>query len=85
LIIKGSRYVETSETRNEDTKVIATASSFATDSYQSVITQQNETFASLASDFLNNPNLYWKIADINKDLGYPDVLPAGTTVRVPFK
>lgn len=85
MIIKGSRYVETSETRNEDTKVIATASSYTTDAYQSIITQQNETFASLANDFLNNPNLYWKLADINKNLGYPDVIPAGTTVKVPFR
>lgn len=85
MIIKGSRYSQTSETRNDDTKLIATPTVYATDAYQSIVTQQNETFASLANDFLNSPNLYWKLADINKNLGYPDVIPAGTTIKVPLR
>lgn len=85
MIIKGSRYSQTSETRNDDTKLIATPTVYTTDTYQSIVTQQNETFASLANDFLNSPNLYWKLADINKNLGYPDVIPAGTTIKVPLR
>jgi hypothetical protein len=85
MIIKGSRYSETTETRNEDTKVIASPKTYSIDSYFSIVTQQYETFASLAAAHLKDPTLYWKIADLNKYLGYPDFIAQGTVIKVPFK
>jgi nucleoid-associated protein YgaU len=85
LIIKGSRYTETIETRNEDTKVIAEVKASTVDSYFTIVTQQYETFSSIAATHLKDPTLYWKIADINKYLGYPDFIVAGTVIKVPFK
>jgi nucleoid-associated protein YgaU len=85
LIIKGSRYKENTETRNEDTKVIAEVKPYTTSSYFSVVTQQYETFASLAASHLKDPTLYWKIADLNKSLGYPDFIVTGTVIKVPFR
>lgn len=85
MIIKGSRYSETIETRNDETKSIAVNTEFTTDTYYSIVTYQNETFSSLASSYLKNPTMYWKIADINKSLGYPDTIPSGTVVNIPMK
>jgi nucleoid-associated protein YgaU len=85
MIIKGSRYSETTETRNEDTKVIAMGKSYTIDSYFSIVTRQYETFSSIAADHLKDPTLYWKIADLNKSLGFPDFITQGTVIKVPFK
>ena len=85
MIIKGSRYSETSETRNDDTRSIATSMPYTTDSYFSIVTRQYETFASLATAHLKDPTLYWKIADLNKSLSYPDFIPQGTVIKIPLK
>lgn len=85
MIVKGSRYSEKTETRDDNTNVIATSSSYSTDSYYSVVSEQNDTFERLAGRYLNNSTLYWKIADINKQVRYPDVIPTGTSIRIPLK
>lgn len=46
--------------------------------------KENESFASLAADFLSNSSLYWRIADLNPQIPFPDRLPAGTQVRIPL-
>lgn len=85
MIIRGSRYLSTSETRNDDTKLIAVNTPYTTDSYYSVVTRQYETFSSLATAHLKDPTLYWKIADLNKSLSYPDFIPQGTVIKIPLK
>lgn len=85
MIIKGSRYSETSEARDGKTTTISVSTSYSSDAYHSIVTYQDETFASLANTYMNNPSMYWKIADINKNLGYPDIIPAGTVVNIPLK
>jgi nucleoid-associated protein YgaU len=85
MIIKGSRYSESAETRNGVTNSIATNTEFTSSSYYTVISDQGETFQSLASRYLNNPSMYWKLADVNKSLGYPDVIPMGSVIRIPLK
>lgn len=85
MIIKGSRYSEQSEYRNNDTVTIALPTSFTATSSFAIVTTQNETFSSLASAHLNDPTMYWKIADLNKQLGFADVIPTGTVVTIPLK
>lgn len=46
--------------------------------------KENESFASLAADFLSTSSLYWRIADLNPQIPFPDRLPAGTQVRIPL-
>lgn len=84
MIIKGSRYSATVETRNDNTVSIAVPSSYTTGNFFTIVTQENESFESLAADHLGNPTMYWKIADINKHIQYPDFLPVGTVVRIPL-
>ena len=85
MIIKGSRYTETTETRDAESISVAVPTTYSTDSYFTVVTQQDETFASLAHNYLRNVTMYWKIADLNKQLSYPDIIPAGTVIKVPLK
>lgn len=85
MIIKGSRYTETVETRNGESVSVSFPTTYTSDSYYTVITYQDETFASLAYSHLKNSTMYWKIADLNRDLSYPDIIPAGTPIKVPLK
>lgn len=85
MIIKGSRYSEYSETRNGVTSSIALPSTYTTTSTFTVVTEQGDTFQHLANRHMNDPKMYWKIADLNKNLGYPDTIPIGTVVKIPLK
>lgn len=85
MIIKGSRYSETTETRNNETKAIAKSSAYSTQAYYTIVSEQGDTFQSLAQRHLNNPSLYWKLADINKSVRFPDEIPAGTVLNIPLR
>jgi nucleoid-associated protein YgaU len=84
MIIKGSRYSAKVETRNEDTKTIAVPSTYSTANFFTIIARSGDTFERLASEHLNNPNMYWKIADINKHVSSIDFIPSGTVIRIPL-
>ena len=85
MIIKGSRYAEKPETRNEETRLIAVSSEYSTDSYYTIVSEQGDTFESIAGRYMNNPMMYWKLADINKNIGYPDYIPTGSSIKIPLK
>lgn len=84
MIIIGSRYTESSETRNGQTLNVAVPTTFKTTKFFTVTASGNETFESLAYRYLNSTSMWWKIADINKSITFPDYIPAGTTVRIPY-
>lgn len=85
MIIKGSRYSEKIETRNDETKSIAISTPYSTQSYYTIVSEDGDTFQSLAQRHLNNPSLYWKLADVNKTVRYPDAIPAGTVLNIPLR
>lgn len=84
MIIKGSRYSSSSETRNGETNVIAVPTTFSSKNYISVITESTQSFESLADVYLGNTSLYWKIADLNPEIMFPDFIPQGTVIKVPL-
>lgn len=84
MIIKGSRYVQTSETRNNETKNVATASKYNTDRYITIIAEDGQSLQYLASLYLNDSTMYWKVADLNVNIMFPDRLTAGTIVKIPL-
>lgn len=84
MIVQGSRYSSTSETRNGVTTPVAVSSEYTTNSWFTVVTEQGDSFESLAGTYLNNATLYWKIANLNKTVRYPDYIPVGTTIRIPL-
>ena len=51
--------------------------------YSTYMSREGDTFDLLASRFLNDPERYWEIADINPQVQWPDRIPVGTTIRIP--
>ena len=49
----------------------------------SVVTKEGQTMQTLAALHLGDPNLYWRIADLNPQIAFPDSIPMGTRLRVP--
>lgn len=78
-----SRYKITSENRGGLSVVVATKTSFPVPNYSSYTVRDNETFQSVSMRVFGTPLLYWKIADINPQVAFPDFIPAGTVIRIP--
>lgn len=45
--------------------------------------EQGTRLDTLASEFYNDPELGWVIANANPELFYPDEIPVGTVLRIP--
>jgi hypothetical protein len=84
MIIKGSRYTQSSETRNNETKNVAVPNKYLTNNFITIIAEDGQTLQYLASIYLNDASMYWKIADLNLNIMYPDKLTAGTVVKIPM-
>lgn len=84
VVYKGSRYSESVETRNNSTQNIAVSSAFVTSNYISIVTSETQSFEFLAAQYLNDPTLYWKIADINPEFPFPDQIPQGSVLKIPL-
>jgi len=84
MIVRGSRYTATSETRNGTTQNVANNTKFSSPSTMVVIASEGQSMEILAAMYLNDATQYWKIADVNPQIAFPDYLPAGTPVRVPI-
>jgi len=77
----GSRY--TTKTNDADSAVIAVRKGTASVKYTNYVVGSSETFESIANRIYRDPNLYWKIADINPHVKFPTLIPLGTTIRIP--
>lgn len=47
------------------------------------VSRDGDTFELLATRVYRDPLQYWRIADLNPQVKYPDVIPAGTIIRLP--
>jgi hypothetical protein len=84
MIIKGSRYSQSTETRNGVTTNIALPTKYNNPKAMTIIAEEGQTLQYLAAVYLNNPSMYWKIADLNPSIMFPDRLNAGTIVKIPI-
>jgi nucleoid-associated protein YgaU len=76
-----SRY--TTKTNGVDAAVIAMRKKTASVTYSNYVVKSSETFESIATRVYRDPSLYWKIADINPHVKFPDLIPLGTIIRIP--
>ena len=53
-------------------------------SYIQVVVKEFETIEQLAARMLGDPEQWWRIADANPDVLYPDNLPPGFVIKVPY-
>lgn len=47
------------------------------------LSREGDTFEVLATRVYRDPLQYWRIADLNPQVKYPNVIPAGTLIRLP--
>lgn len=51
--------------------------------YGRYVTRQGDTFFTIAFDQWGDPFLWWRLADANPQIFYPEDLTAGMTIRIP--
>ena len=82
---KSSRYSSLFDNdKDNEARTIAKRVLTKSQPYFTHVTKSNESFTSLAARYLNNEKLYWYIADQNPQVRFPDLIPIGTTVRIPL-
>ncbi len=79
-ISPSSRYTATT---NSEGRAVAERKPRISSRYVVVVAKAGQTFEELASMHLSDPQLYWRIAELNPQVPYPDEIPAGTRLRVP--
>lgn len=84
MIIKGSRYKADVDVKDDVSINVAKPVYFEMKNFIVVTTKEGDSFESLASRYLKNPNLYWKIASCNTYISFPDYIEPGTRLRIPL-
>jgi hypothetical protein len=79
-----SRYTPAYYEHSDGARPIAERVITRSQPYVTHVVQAKESFASLASKYLNDERLYWYIADQNPQVKFPDYIPIGTLVRIPL-
>jgi hypothetical protein len=78
-----SRYRLVSENREGSAVIIASRTTQSVPNYSSYTVRDKETFQSISMRLFGTPLLYWRIADINPQVPFPNFIPVGTTIRIP--
>ena len=64
-------------------RVIALQKDTTSIRYTNYVTRDGESFDSIATRVFRDSTQYWRIADINPQIAFPDVIPTGTIIRLP--
>lgn len=78
-----SRYSAKSEIRDGKMYVIATTAAPVKTNYRVHISRDGDSFERLSSMYLGAPIFFWKIAEMNPHVPFPDQIPVGTQIRIP--
>lgn len=84
MIASGSRYVKT--VYEKDGLVVNGATKgtpFVAKRTFTITSSYGDTFEKIAARVLGDSTQWWKIAGLNSDVRFPDVIPVGTTIIVP--
>lgn len=52
--------------------------------YNTYVVTEGTSFSDLAFKFYQDPSLWWRIADANPEVFYPDSITPGSVIRVPL-
>lgn len=77
-----SRYKTQTGTDAEVT-VVSTRKTMYGTRYYMYTSKEGDTFDLLSLRVLGDPSLWWKIADLNPHVPFPDQIPMGTNIRLP--
>jgi nucleoid-associated protein YgaU len=85
MIINGSRYYQTTATIDDSSIPVAYKKEpFVAKRTMTIITNAGDTFDKIAARILSDSTQYWKIAGLNPNIRFPDIIPTGTVVIVPI-
>ncbi len=80
-ISTSSRY--TTNVDESSTNVIAIRRKTTSVRYTNYVTRAEESFESIATRVFRDGTQYWRIADLNPHVKFPDMIPTGTIIRLP--
>jgi nucleoid-associated protein YgaU len=80
MITLSSRYKTTTA---EDGQVISIRKTVAPTTYTVYTVRDGDTLDLLATSMYGDPTLYWRIADMNPHIAFPDLLQVGDVLRLP--
>lgn len=84
MLTSSSRYTTTTSAKDNQSIVIGVRKPISKAvEYVTYTARDGESFVTIATRLYNDPTQYWRIADINPQIAFPDRLSGGTTVRVP--
>lgn len=83
MITALSRYKAVSENRNGQTTVVALYTKEPTPDYVLHRAREGDTFQLLSARYLGSPLFYWRIAQLNPQIHFPDRIPVGELIRIP--
>ena len=75
-----SRYTQTTDSTG---RAVTKRKSRPSSRYYTVIAIEGQTMQEIAALHLGDASLYWRLADVNPQVPYPDEVPAGTRLRLP--
>ena len=67
----------------DDGTVIAVRKTLGTEQYSIYTVKQGDTLDMLATRIYGDPTLYWRIADMNPHISFPDLIQVGDVLRLP--
>jgi nucleoid-associated protein YgaU len=76
-----SRY--TTNVDESSANVIAIRRKTTSVRYTNYVTRAEESFESIATRVFRDGTQYWRIADLNPHVKFPDMIPTGTIIRLP--
>lgn len=63
--------------------LIAVPKEIGSERYSSYVSKAGDTFDILATRIYRDPSQYWRIANLNPQVKFPNEIPAGTQLRIP--
>jgi nucleoid-associated protein YgaU len=89
MIYSDSRYIDgdlpvvyREYTKSHEQAVYRTWPSYVVD-YSLYTVNEIDRIQGIANQFLGDPELWWRIMDVNPEILNPFQIPAGTTIRIP--
>ena len=76
-----SRYTTAVDERTG--RVVAVRKTKESTTFDKYTTCDGDSFDSIAQYVLGDPQQYWRIADLNPQIKFPNEIPVGTVIRIP--
>lgn len=76
-----SRYTTAVDERTG--RVVAVRKTKESTTFDKYTTRDGDSFDSIAQYVLGDPQQYWRIADLNPQIKFPNEIPVGTVIRIP--